>query len=145
MATQTPFTLNRTYSIGGGTAPSDFTISYYASTSANPNQDLSKATLLGTETLTSTADLAAGNHSGASPSFQFASGGSYYLLATLTSSNFVESDGANDTNDVTVSAQAVQVLGPVIVDNGTAGYSETGTWNTESVLSYGGSERYARV
>src|SRR5207253_2790270 len=33
--------------------------------------------------------------------------------------------------------------GPTIVDNGTAGYSETGgPWFTESVPSYGGNERY---
>src|SRR5205807_4378594 len=56
---------------------------------------------------------------------------------------FVESDGANDTNDVALTAQAAQVLGPIIVDNGTAGYSETGNWNTETVLTYGGDERYA--
>ncbi|HEV3082964.1 MAG TPA: Ig-like domain-containing protein, partial [Gemmataceae bacterium] len=135
---QSNFTINRTYTVSGAAAPGSFTITYYASTSSSPNQDLSKATLLGSETLSSTADLAAGNHSGTSPSFQFSSGGSYYLLATLTSGGFVESDGGNDTNDVAVTSQAVQVLGPVIVDNGTAGYSETGTWNTESVLSYGG-------
>src|SRR5713226_9244323 len=140
---QSNFTINRTYSVSGAAAPSSFTITYYASTSSNPNQDLSKATLLGSETLSATADLAAGNHSGMSPNFQFSSGGSYYLLATLTSGSFVESDGANDTNDVAVTSQAVQVLGPIIVDNGTAGYSETGVWNTETVLSYGGNERYA--
>ncbi|HEV3082956.1 MAG TPA: glycoside hydrolase family 44 protein [Gemmataceae bacterium] len=140
---QSNFTINRTYTVSGAAAPGSFTITYYASPSSNPNQDLSKATLLGSETLSATADLAVGNHSGASPSFQFASGGSYYLLATLTSSSFAESDGANDTNDVAVTSQAVQVLGPIIVDNGDAGYSETGTWNTETVLSYGGTERYA--
>jgi hypothetical protein len=89
------------------------------------------------------ANQAAGNHSGTSPAFQFGSGGSYYLLATYTSGTFVESDGGNDTNNLAVSAQAMQVLGPVIVDNGTAGYTETGIWNTEAVPSDGGTERYA--
>ncbi|HEV3081337.1 MAG TPA: fibronectin type III domain-containing protein [Gemmataceae bacterium] len=140
---QSNFTINRTYTVSGAGAPGSFTINYYASTSSDPKQDLSKATLLGTETLTAAADLAAGNHGGASPAFQLASGGSYYLLATLSSGSFVESDGANDTNDLAVTAQAVQVLGPIIVDNGTAGYCETGAWTTEAVLSYGGTERYA--
>jgi hypothetical protein len=140
---QTNFTINRTYTVSGAAAPGSFTITYYASTSADPNQDLSKATLLGSETLSASADLAVGNHSGVSPAFQFASGGSYYLLASLGSGSFVESDGANDANDVAITVQPVQVLGPVIVDNGAAGYSETGTWTTETVLSYNGTERYA--
>jgi hypothetical protein len=58
-------------------------------------------------------------------------------------SSWAESDAAKDTNDVAVAPQPVQVSGPVIVDNGTAGYSETGAWFTESVPSYGGTERYA--
>jgi hypothetical protein len=141
---QTNFTIDRTYTVSGAAAPASFTITYYASTSANPNQDLSKATLLGAETLSASADLAVGNHSGASPSLQLPNGGTYYLLAQLApDSTWVESDAANDTNDVAVAPQSVQVLGPVIVDNGTAGYSETGAWNTEFVPAYGGSERYA--
>jgi hypothetical protein len=141
---QTNFTINRTYTISGAAAPGSFTITYYASTSANPNQDLSKATLLGSETLSAAADLAVGNHSGASPAFQFTTGGSYYLLAKLTSGNsFVESDALNDTNNVAVTAQASSVVGPLTSDNGVPGYSETGTWTTETVPAYGGTDRYA--
>jgi hypothetical protein len=141
---QTPFTVSRTYSVSGAAAPAKFTISYYASTSSSTSQDLSQATLLGSETLSATADLAVGDHSGTSPSLQLPNGGTYYLVARLTAdSSWAESDAAKDTNDVAVAPQPVQVSGPVIVDNGTAGYSETGTWFTESVPSYGGTERYA--
>jgi len=141
---QTNFTINRTYTISGAAAPGSFTITYYASTSANPNQDLSKAILLGSETLSAAADLAVGNHSGASPALQFATGGSYYLFARLMSGNsFVESDALTDTNNVAVTAQPTSVIGPLTIDNGDPGYSETGAWTTETVPSYGGTDRYA--
>src|SRR5437016_8723199 len=141
---QTAFTVSRTYSVSGAAAPGKFTISYYASTSSSTTQDLSQATLLGSETLSATADLAVGDHSGTSPSLQLPNGGTYYLVASLTAdSSWAESDAAKDGNDVAVAPQPVQVSGPVIVDNGTAGYSETGAWFTESVPSYGGTERYA--
>jgi hypothetical protein len=140
---QTPFTISRTYNVSGAAAPGSFIITYYASTSSSTSQDLSKAILLGSETLSAAADLVVGDHSGTSPSLQFASGGTYYLFAKLSSNGFMESDGAGDSNDVAVTAQPVQVSGPVIVDNGSAGYSETGTWATETVPSFGGTERYA--
>src|SRR5207237_3767731 len=78
VSAQTPFTISRTYSISGAAAPAKFTISYYASTSASLSQNLSQATLLGTETLSATTDLALGNHSGTSPSLQLPNGGTYY-------------------------------------------------------------------
>jgi hypothetical protein len=142
---QTPFTISRTYSVSGAAAPSSFTIAYFASTSSNPNQDLSQATLLGKETISAASDLAVGVHSGTSPQFQFQALGTYYFFAKLNADNsFIESDGSNDTNDVTGSAQPVVVSGPLIVDNGAPGYSETGgPWFTEAVPSYGGTERYA--
>jgi hypothetical protein len=145
VSVQIPFTIARTYSISGAPAPAAFTISYYASTSADASQDLSQATLLGSETLTAAADLAVGDHTGTSPLLQLPNGGKYYLVAALTADpSWAESDATNETNDVTVAAQPVQVSGPVIVDNGTVGYSETGVWTTEAVSSYGGTERYAQ-
>ncbi|HEV3084420.1 MAG TPA: hypothetical protein VGY66_31950, partial [Gemmataceae bacterium] len=138
------FTITRTYSISGAPAPGPVTISYYASASSSPSQDLSQATLVGSETLTAAADLAVGNHSASSPALQMLTGGTYYLLAALTSDpGWAESDAGNETNNVTVAPQQLKVSGPMIVDNGTSGYSETGTWTTETVNAYGGSERYA--
>jgi PKD repeat protein len=144
VATQTGFTISRTCNVAGQAAPGSFTISYYASASSDPKQDLSQATLLGSETLSAAADLAAGNHSGTSPSFQLSRTGSYYLFAKLATTNFAETDAANDTNNLAEAPSAVTVTGATIVDNGTAGYSETGTWRTESVSgAYGGTDRYA--
>ncbi|HEV3445429.1 MAG TPA: hypothetical protein VG099_12350, partial [Gemmataceae bacterium] len=99
----------------------------------------------GKETISAASDLAVGVHSGTSPQFQFQALGTYYFFAKLNADNsFIESDGSNDTNDVTGSAQPVVVSGPLIVDNGAPGYSETGgPWFTEAVPSYGGTERYA--
>jgi len=144
LTTQGTFTISRTYTIGGAAAPANFNIVYYASTSSSTTQDLTKATLLGSETLSAAADLSAGNHAGSSPTFQIPLGGTYYLFAKLVADpSWAESDSANDTNDVAVTAQPVQVSGAIIVANGSAGYSETGTWNTENVPAYGNSERYA--
>jgi hypothetical protein len=143
LATST-FTIPRTYSISGAAAPGPVTISYYASTSSGLSQNLSQATLVGSETLTAAADLAAGNHSGTSPALQMPTGGTYYLLAALSADpSWAQSDAGNEINDVTVAAQQLKVSGPVIVDNGASGYSETGAWTTETVPSYGATERYA--
>src|SRR5262249_52046660 len=142
---QTPFTISRTYTVSGAAAPTSFTIAYYASTSSDPNQDLSRATLLGKETISAAADLAIGNHSGISPSFQFQNGGTYYFFARLNADNsFMESDAFSETNDLAKAPQAAVVPGPIIVDNNDPGYSETGgPWLTESVPSFNGTERYA--
>jgi hypothetical protein len=144
LSQQTGFTIARTYTISGAAAPSSFTIAYYASMSANPAQNLSKATFLGKETVSAAADLAVGNHTGTSPTFQFTNGGGYTLFAVLNADNsFTESDAANDTNNLAVSAQQTAVSGPVLVDNGDPTYSETGTWTTQSDKgAYGGSDRY---
>src|SRR5207245_2160515 len=99
----------------------------------------------GTETISATGDLAVGDHTGSSPSFQITSNGSYYLFAKLNANNdFAETDASNDTNNLAVTSQATVISGPVIVANGQSGYSETGTWKTESINSdYGGTDRYA--
>ncbi len=55
------------------------------------------------------------------------------MFAKLNANNdFVETDG---TNDIVVSSAATIVSGPVsvIIANGQSGYTETGTWQTESV------------
>src|SRR5260370_858589 len=111
---------------------------------SNPKQDLSKATFLGKETISAAADLAAGNHSSTSPTFQFSNGGGYTLFAVLNADNsFTESDAANDTNNLAASAQPTAVSGPVVVDNGDPTYSETGTWTSQlDKGAYGGSDRY---
>jgi hypothetical protein len=147
VATQTNFTINRTYTVSGADAPSSFTIAYYASTSPSTSQDLSQAILLGTETISASADLAIGNHAGTSPAFQLSANGSYYLFAKLNAANsFLESDGSNDTNDLTVSPTPTGASGPVIVANGQPGYSETGTWSTETVAGdYGGTDDFAHT
>jgi hypothetical protein len=141
VSSKSTFTISRTYTVTGAAAPGNIGIAYYASTSSSLTQDLSKAISLGTETLSAAADLAVGNHTGQSPAFQIPSGGTYYLFAKLMAdASWIES---NVANNLAVTALPVQVLGPVIVDNGDPGYSETGTWTTESVPSYNGTERYA--
>jgi hypothetical protein len=144
-STQGTFTISRTYTVSGAAAPNSFTIAYYASTSPDPNQNLSQAIQLGSETISAASDLAVGNHSGTSPAFQITSNGSYYQFARLNATNdFLESDGSNDTNDLAVSAQATVVSGPIFVVNSQPGYSETGTWHTETNAGdYGGTDRWA--
>lgn len=142
ISAQTGFTISRTFSVTGGTAPGPFSISYYASTSSSLTQNLANATLLGSETISDAADLAAGNHSGTSPTLQINGTGTYYLFAQLATNSFQES---NTTNDVVEASSAVTVppSGGTIVDNGSAGYSTTGTWHTETVSgSYGGTDQY---
>ena len=81
VAAQTPFTISRTYTISnsvpGGVTSSAFTIGYYSS----PDGSFASATLLGSETVAT--GQVAGTYSGASPSLQFSTGGTYYLLARL--------------------------------------------------------------
>src|SRR4029077_11457920 len=85
--------------------------------------------------------------SGTSPAFQIATSGNYYLFAKLNAANdFLESDGANDTNNLAAFASSMSVSGPVIVAYGQPGYSETGTWGTESQADdYGGIRSYAHT
>ncbi len=71
------------------TAPSDFTIGYYGSTSSDPAQNLANATLLGTQTITASGDKSVGNHTKTSPSLVFPSGGTYCLLARLDDGNAI--------------------------------------------------------
>jgi hypothetical protein len=138
------FTISRQYTVGGATAPSNFAIAYYASTSNNPNQNLNNAIFLGTESI-SGSGLNVGDHAGNSPSFQINANGVFYLIGVLNANNdFLESDSGNDTNDIAVSTSTTTVNGPVIIANGQSGYAETGSWTTESVSGdYGGTDRYA--
>src|SRR5207253_8475339 len=59
---------------------------------------------------------------------------------------FVETDSSNNLA-VTASATTVTappVSGPVIIANGQSGYSDTGSWTTQSDPGdYGGTDRYA--
>jgi hypothetical protein len=140
VTTQTPFTLNRTYTISGTTAPSDFTISYYVSTDATfGNAD---DILLGSETITAATDKTVGNHTGTSPAFQVNRTGSYYLFAQLDSGNAINE--IDKTNNVARAPQQLVVTGPTIIDNGQAGYSETGSW-FDSTPGYLGNHRYANA
>ncbi len=139
--TQTAFTITAVYTISGAAAPSDFTIGYYGSTSSDPAQNLANATLLGTQTITASGDKSVGNHTKTSPSLVFPSGGTYYLLARLDDGNAIlESD---KTNNVVAASTATAVQGPVIIDNGHSGYTETGSgWFSSSYSpSYGGDYR----
>jgi len=135
---QTSFTINRTYTIAGGAAPSSFTIAYYASTDATfGNAD---DVLLGTETISAAADESVGTHTGVSPALTIPNGGTFYLIAQLNASNsFGET---NTTNNVAQAPQTVLVTGPVILDNGQAGYSEAGSGWTDWSAGYNGSLRY---
>jgi hypothetical protein len=134
-----PFAVTRTYGISGAPAPSDFTIAYYAS----PDATFGDAgdVLLGTETITATADKTIGSHAGSSPLLQFSRPGSFYLFAQLNSTNtIVETDATNDTNNVAGAACPVAVTSVVVVANGAPGYTETGTW-TDAAGGYGGTSR----
>src|SRR5262249_24886791 len=91
----TPFTISRTYTVGGSVAPADFAIAYYASADATfGNAD---DVLLSSETITNAADKTVGSHSGVSPSLQITTGGSYYLFAKVDSANAIlETDETNN-------------------------------------------------
>jgi hypothetical protein len=140
--TSSTFTIHRTYNISGSAAPSSFTIGYYAST----DTQFAHAVLLGTETISASADLAVGAHSGTSPALQFTLAGTYYLFAYLDTGNaIIETD---KTNNLAQAPQTVIVTGAAaqIVDNGGAGYSESsGSQWTTAPLGYGGSLRYSPV
>jgi hypothetical protein len=133
---QSPFTVSRTYTVSGSPAGSSFTIAYYASTDTN----FAHAVLLGTETIGAAADLALGSHTGTSPGFTIATGGTYYLFALLDASGSIVE--TNPNNDLTQATQPVLVSGPVIVVNGQAGYSETGTGWTSYAAGYAGTLRF---
>jgi hypothetical protein len=136
ISAQTPFTLSRTYTISGAAAGTSFNIAYYAS----PDTNFADGVLLGTETISAAGDLAIGSHSGTSPSLVLNNGGTYYLFAQLDSGNAIlETD---ETNNVTMAAQPVVVTAPVIVDDGTAGYSETGSGWASWAAGYNGNLRY---
>src|SRR5262249_7601072 len=96
--------------------------------------------LLGSEAITSAADKTVGSHAGVSPSLQLTTGGTYYLFAKIDSANAIlETD---ENNNVAQAAQPIAMAGPVIVDNGQAGYSEAGSgWQGWSA-GYGGTLRY---
>src|SRR5262249_48400457 len=61
-ASQTSFSIPRTYTISGSAASADFTIAYYASADAvlGNSDDI----LIGSETITAAADKAVGTHAG---------------------------------------------------------------------------------
>ncbi len=88
------------------------------------------------------ADLAAGTHSGTSPGLQISSGGTYYLFAKLDSTNVIyETD---ETNNVAQAPNPVVVSGPVILDNGQSGYTESGpNWTDYTGEGYNNNEGYA--
>jgi hypothetical protein len=141
VAANSSFTVSRTFSISNAAAPNNFTIAYYASpdTVFGNGNDI----LLGTETI-SGAGLALGTHTGTSPALQLPSAGSYYLFAQLNSGNTLSE--SNPGNNVAMAPQPVVVSSatgsPVIVDNGTSGYWETGSgWRTGS-NGYNSNARY---
>jgi subtilisin family serine protease len=138
-ATQTPFTISRTYTISGGPAASNFAIAYYASSDATfGNAD---DVLLGTETVSASADKAVGTHSGTSPSLQFTAGGTYYLFAQLDSASAIPE--TSESNNVAQAPQPVVVSGPILIDNGQPGYTEAGTGWFSWPGGYGGNYRYS--
>src|SRR5262249_12938299 len=135
---QSKFTISRNYTVTGTPITNDFAISYYASTDATlgNGDDM----LLGSETITAATDKTVGSHSGTSPNLQISTGGVYYLFAKLDSgSAVIELD---ESNNVAQAAQIITVAGPVVIDNGQAGYSETGSGWVGWGLGYGGNLRY---
>jgi hypothetical protein len=141
-STQSTFTIGWTYTISTGPAPSSFAITYYASTSSNPNQNFSQAIDLGSQTISSAGLLTVGDHTGTSPAFQIVTNGTYYLFALLNSNpDFIET---NMNNNLVVSSAPTVVSGPVIIAAGQAGYSDSGNWHTESdPADYDGTDRWA--
>jgi subtilisin family serine protease len=134
----TSFTLSRTYTVTGTAAPADFKIAYYVSTDAVfGNAD---DVLLATETVTAAADKAVGSHAGSSPALQIANGGTYYLFAQVDSGNAILETA--EGNNVAQAPQALVVRGPIILDNGQAGYTEAGTGWQAWGSGYGGGLRY---
>jgi subtilisin family serine protease len=135
---QSTFTINRTYSVAGSVPSANFNIAYYASPDATfGNAD---DVLLGTETISAAADKSIGTHSGASPALQIGLGGVYYLFAKIDSGSAILE--TNENNNVAQAPQTISVVGPVIVDNSQAGYSETGSGWLNWGLGYGGSLHY---
>jgi hypothetical protein len=136
--TQTPLTISRSYNVGGASVTPNFTIAYYASTDATfGNAD---DVLLGTETISAAADKTMGQHTGASPAFLIPTGGTYYLFATLDSTDAVLE--TNETNNLGQAPQVLAVVTPLIVDNGQPGYVETGSGWTDWAAGYNGGLRF---
>jgi hypothetical protein len=137
-SSQTAFTINRTYTVAGANVSQDFTIAYYASTNSvlGGGGDI----LLGTETISAAADKIAGSHAGVSPSLTIPRGGTYYLFAVVNANNAVLE--SNTGNNVAQAPQQVVVSGPVLIDNGQPGYSETGTGWQDYAAGYNGGLRY---
>jgi hypothetical protein len=142
VASGSPFTVTRTYTVSVGAAPGGFTIAYYASPTSTFNS--STAILAGTEAVSGSGNLSVGSHSGTSPSLQFSGMGNYYLFAVLNSTNaFAETDS---TNNLSPASSAMAVTGATIIDNGQAGYSETGSgWGENDSLGFNGNYRYHTV
>jgi hypothetical protein len=125
VASQAPFTVNRTYTISGDNITSSFTIGYYASTDQTfgNSDDL----LMGTETISAAADLAVGSHSGISSNLQINGPGTYYLFAKLDGlGNVRETDEINNVSPVSASVSVIAApppSGEIVFDefNGSAG------------------------
>jgi Matrixin/Protein of unknown function (DUF1573) len=140
---QTPFTINRSYSIAntvqGGTTTSATTLAYYSSVDAVfGNAD---DVLLGSEILP--AGQGASVYSGTSPALQFAAAGTYYVFAKLDDGSALSE--TDETNNVTPAAQPVVVSAPsapIILDNGGSGYTETGAGWQGWPTGYNGGVRY---
>jgi Protein of unknown function (DUF1573)/Metallo-peptidase family M12B Reprolysin-like len=143
---QTPFTISRTYTNAnttpGGTTPSASSLAYYSSVDAVfGNAD---DVLLGSEPVP--AGQAAGTYSGTSPALQFAAAGTYYVFAKLDDGSALPE--TDETNNVTPAAQQVTVVvvsapsNPIILDNGQAGYAETGAGWQGWPTGYNGGVRY---
>jgi fibro-slime domain-containing protein/RHS repeat-associated protein len=135
------FTVPRTYTISGNTAP-NFTIAYFAS----PNTALGQGgdLLLGTETVSGSANLSVGSHAGNSPNLIWpGSGGSYHLFAKIDAAGAITE--GDETNNVIAATQIVTVSGPLIFpptfdDDSSSGFSTTGSgWTVNSTSGYNGS------
>jgi hypothetical protein len=92
------FTVERTYQIDRLAAGSDFTISYYYSTSQWGNNP----TLLGSETVTAAEGKIVGVHSGVSPEFKITTPGTYYVFARIDTENQLAENNEDDNMSVTV-------------------------------------------
>src|SRR5207253_2569601 len=124
----------------GGNTPGNFIIAYYASTDTIfGNAD---DVLVGTETIAPGAGGTVGTHTGTAL-LEFENSGTYYLFDKLDSPNAIPE--TDETNNVTQAAQPVVVSGPVVIDNGQPGYSETGTWTTYTApgAGYNNNLRYS--
>src|SRR5439155_200773 len=112
---QTGFTIARTYTISGAAAPSSFTIAYYASMSANPKQDPTKATWVVT-------GLASGTYAVEAswgPYYNQSTNAPYAIYDGTTLVQVVTADQTKTPSGASAGGVPFQILTHVTINSGT--------------------------